>query len=439
MEQFLSGSALGSAGFRASASRNAKTRVPNGRTSPKAAWSNFFRGRRSGPRVSERQRHNVREQRGHILMRCALIAPDIPDYSMEFAKIVAESCDVLLCMPDNVEKACYRNRNPRLELRRFRWPRQRQISNLLFVQGLAKQIRNWKPDIIHITNESNIWLNIIPFIYRTIPIVTTVHDVQFHPGDSSSRRIPLIFIRTLIQMSDAIIVHGARLHSQASRELPIEEKRICVFPHPPLISYSNRARELKMSKPDDGVFRVLFFGRFYEYKGLRYLLEAAPRVHSEIPNVRFIVAGMGDDISTMRAAIENCRFVDVHNHFILQDEAARLFSEADLLVLPYIEGSQSGVLMIAMAFALPVIVTSVGELENVVRSTGMGLVVPPRDALSLATAIIELANNKALRDHLAESGARAAAGPFSRRELSGQIVSIYSKIINEKFNSRKSF
>jgi glycosyltransferase involved in cell wall biosynthesis len=108
-----------------------------------------------------------------------------------------------------------------------------------------------------------------------------------------------------------------------------------------------------------------------------------------------------------------------------------LFVEADLLALPYIEASQSGPLMMAMAFGLPVVATEVGEISSVVRSTRMGLVVPPRDKIALADAITKVALDEGLRRQLSENAKQAMSSDYSREAISSRVLHIYEGLINQ--------
>jgi glycosyltransferase involved in cell wall biosynthesis len=173
------------------------------------------------------------------------------------------------------------------------------------------------------------------------------------------------------------------------------------------------------------LFRVLFFGRIYAYKGLHYLLKAAPLISAAAPQVRFIIAGTGADFGQYRSLIQDGANFDVRNRFIPEEEVAQLFAEADLLALPYIEASQSGVLANAIGFGLPVVATDIGELAAVVRDTGMGLVVPPADSEALAEAISYMARDNRLYKELAANARWAAAHNYSRQTILARTLTAY--------------
>jgi len=75
------------------------------------------------------------------------------------------------------------------------------------------------------------------------------------------------------------------------------------------------------------------------------------------------------------------------NRYVPNEEMDLYFSAADVVVLPYLQATQSGVVQIAFGFEVPVITTNVGGLPETVRDGDLGLVVPPNDEQLLAGAI----------------------------------------------------
>jgi glycosyltransferase involved in cell wall biosynthesis len=135
---------------------------------------------------------------------------------------------------------------------------------------------------------------------------------------------------------------------------------------------------------------MLFFGLVRAYKGLDMLLEAVARLKSEASNRKLIIAGeFYDDVERYRAQIAALGLsedVIIHNRFIGDDEIPIYFSLADLLVLPYRSATQSGVTQIAYHFDVPMIVTNVGGLPEIVRDGVVGYVCEPTPE-SIAAAI----------------------------------------------------
>ena len=212
--------------------------------------------------------------------KVALIAPDMPEYCVEFAELAARSCDVTLFLPDKYFHGYLCRAKSGLEVIQLPWPRQRHfIRNLKLILQLALQIRRRAPDIVHILMSGNVWISLLRLCVGQRPVLTQVHDVHVHPGDESSRRVPACAHSALVRGSDAIITHGEILRSSAIRRWRLAPERSFSFPHPPLNYYLTLASRNGFLRPEDGTIRVLFFGRIYEYKGLRYLVDAAPIVH----------------------------------------------------------------------------------------------------------------------------------------------------------------
>jgi glycosyltransferase involved in cell wall biosynthesis len=94
------------------------------------------------------------------------------------------------------------------------------------------------------------------------------------------------------------------------------------------------------------------------------------------------------DISSARRRARDAG-IDVHWHLrhIPRDEIGVYFAAADVVVLPYLDTSDSGVLELAAAFGRPVVVSRSGGLEEAFARYGYGEVVPPRNPHALAAAI----------------------------------------------------
>lgn len=137
---------------------------------------------------------------------------------------------------------------------------------------------------------------------------------------------------------------------------------------------------------------ILFFGRIDKYKGIEYLCKAMVEVHKRFPKVHLTIAGRGNYAFDYKK-YKDLPYINFINKFIEYDEMADLFTRAHIVVCPYIEATQSGVIMSAFAFKKPVIATNVGGLPEMVNDNITGKLVPPADPISLANAITSLLND----------------------------------------------
>jgi glycosyltransferase involved in cell wall biosynthesis len=136
---------------------------------------------------------------------------------------------------------------------------------------------------------------------------------------------------------------------------------------------------------------VLFFGLVRGYKGLSYLIEAMPKVREKVPAKLLVVGEFYDDPAPYAELVERLGLADavrIENRYVGNEEVEAFFAASDLVVLPYVSATQSGIVQIAIAMSRPVIVTDVGGLPEAVTPERTGFVVPPRDAGALARAIV---------------------------------------------------
>ncbi len=136
---------------------------------------------------------------------------------------------------------------------------------------------------------------------------------------------------------------------------------------------------------------ILFFGFVREYKGLNYLIEAMPKVLEKLKVDLLIVGEFWEDkmkyINLIKQfGVEN--YVYIIDRYVPNEEVNLYFSVADVVVLPYISATQSGIIQIAYGFDIPVITTNVGGLPDVVKDGETGFIVPPEDANALSKAIV---------------------------------------------------
>jgi glycosyltransferase involved in cell wall biosynthesis len=114
--------------------------------------------------------------------------------------------------------------------------------------------------------------------------------------------------------------------------------------------------------------------------------------------------------------------------YVTDAELAACFRRAELVVLPYRDGEQSGVLATALAFGAPIVATDVGGFGEV-AAAGAARLVPPGDAGALGTAITELLADPAARDRLAAAARTLAAGEWSWQRVAERTRALYSSLL----------
>jgi glycosyltransferase involved in cell wall biosynthesis len=171
---------------------------------------------------------------------------------------------------------------------------------------------------------------------------------------------------------------------------------------------------------------VLFFGLLRPYKGVDVLLEAWRRAVRPA-GAQLWVAGMPRmDVTALRAAAGPD--VRLALRFVSGAELAGAFRAADLVVLPYREIDQSGVVFTALAFGCPLLLTAVGGFPEV-AATAAAELVPQGDPDALAAALTTLLADPTRLDAMAAAARAAAAGPYSWDEAARLTLALYEELL----------
>lgn len=364
-------------------------------------------------------------------MKPLLLVSEIEDYTISFANGLASHVPVVLGVPARRYASFAKYFQPGVDLRLLDWPRHSSAKNPAFLLRLTRLIRRERPSIVHLLSNNVLWLNFAAPLWRPIPLLTTVHDVRLHPGDHETNVLPDWATTLIGRQSDGIVVHGESLRAMAVDRFHKPANRVHVLSHPSIQHYTRIAAEAGLTPTANRPFTVLLYGRIMAYKGLTTLLRAERAIGGRIGDLRVVLAGRGDNPWTFRHEMGDPSRYEVRNRWIEDPETAQLFLDSDVVVLPYSEASQSGVLNLAAAFGKPVIVTDVGELRATVEPNRLGLVVPPEDPQALAEAIVTLAER---RDLAAGFGAAARAwanGPNAPEAVGSHALDLYRHIIGE--------
>jgi glycosyltransferase involved in cell wall biosynthesis len=153
-------------------------------------------------------------------------------------------------------------------------------------------------------------------------------------------------------------------------------------------------RELGIA-PDKNT--LLFFGLVRPYKGLKYLIQAMACVAESMDCVLLVA---GEFYEAKEEYLSLVKQLKLQEHIVIRDEYVRnedislYFSSADVVVLPYVTATQSGIVQIAFGLNKPVITTNVGGLPEAVEDGKTGFIVEPESSEQLAQAILKFYEGK---------------------------------------------
>ncbi len=252
---------------------------------------------------------------------------------------------------------------------------------------------------------------------RRPPLVLTAHDVLPREPRAGQLRAQ----RRLYERVDAVVVHSQHGAARLREELRIDPACVHVIPHGAFTHFADAPDPVPLPPELAAVDKpvVLCFGLIRPYKGIDVLLEA----WRGIEDAELWIVGLPKmDLAPLRAAAPpGVRFVP---RFVADAELPAFFRRADLVVLPYREIDQSGVLFTALGFGRPLLLSSVGGFPEV-AATGAAELVPPGDPAALHDMLAGLLADPAARDRIAAAARTAAATTYSWDALAAQHLALY--------------
>ena len=284
---------------------------------------------------------------------------------------------------------------------------------------LALRRRAAAADLLHFQ-----WLSVqaadVHLLPRSRPVVLTAHDVL----PREPRRGQLDAQRRLYERVDAVVVHSEHGRARLRDELRVDPAKLHVISHG-AFSHLTRVPDERPLPPELAAVEkpvVLLFGLMRPYKGIEVALEAwRGTEEAEL----WIVGRPRMDIAPLRAvAPPGVRWVP---RFVADAEMGAYFRRADLVVLPYRQIDQSGVLFTALAFGKPLLLGAVGGFPEV-AATGAAELVPPGDAAALHAAFVRLLADSSARARLAAAARAAAAGPYAWDAIARRTLSLYTEL-----------
>ncbi len=242
--------------------------------------------------------------------------------------------------------------------------------------------------------------------------VTMAHDAEMHPGERN------LLVQTLMDRTvgsaDHVITQSRAVGLRLQDRLQLGATRMT---NVPLGVLADQDPGTPLARLHRRPLRLLFFGRILKYKGLDRLVAAVSRLRAAGAEVHLTIAGAGQacDLAPLAGDVE------LINRWIPEGEIETLFRRADLVVLPYVEASQSGIIPLAYAWGVPVVASPVGGLVEQVHDGETGLIAASHQPEDLAAAISRFITEPGLHERCAR-GARALVDQaLNWRVLAGQL------------------
>ena len=295
----------------------------------------------------------------------------------------------------------------------------------------VQYIERLDPDIIHVDDPDvspRLALGIRTHVWRRrIPIVLSVHDPHPHLGEEHRRKA--IARRLLFPRIARFVLHSGALLEPFVKQHGLDHQQVSVIP----LGIYRFYEAWSSSRDVAGDRRIVFFGRLSEYKGLRVLYEALPSVAERVAGLEVDVAGQpvpGYRLP-LPPALPNGARLRVSPEYLDNGSLATLVQGASLTVCPYIDATQSGVILTSYALGRPVIASAVGGLSEYVREGQSGLLVPPSDGPALSEAIVRALLEDGLLGRLHAGVLALAGGDLEWPSIGRRMTRLYEDVIDE--------
>lgn len=254
---------------------------------------------------------------------------------------------------------------------------------LVTTRQLKKQLKN-KEFILSIQPFVHPWGALINKSINAKHCMGVCHDPNPHSGESLLNR----FFAFVGYSSTNELIVLTRKYADIVRQRfgkPVYIMKLGIF--------SNYSSEKRNSIESENRINFLFFGRIEKYKGIAVLLNSYKILCEKYEDISLTIAGSGD-FSEYNQLVENCNNLSILNRYIRDEEVGNLFEKRNtVLVLPYLDATQSGVVPIAIDFEVPIIASDSGGLREQLDDGKIGLFVKPGSVSSLTEKMKQVIDN----------------------------------------------
>ncbi|MDR7666387.1 glycosyltransferase family 4 protein [Methanosarcina sp. Z-7115] len=251
----------------------------------------------------------------------------------------------------------------------------------------------WTSSVAHMQLLLKIFANLL----HKPKIIVEFHEVvdPFEESILPIRLYSKITGKLLRRNLDAYITHSESDKQLVAERYSIAPEKIHVIPHG-LYDQYGELLDIKAARKNlliNDEFVILSFGLIRKYKGIPYLIRAFEQLPPQIlEKSRLLIVGeVWEDRKELLDQIKTSSFSDritLVDDYVPDEKVNFYFSAADVVVLPYLRASQSGIAHIAMSFGKPVVVSEVGGLKESMASYEGTFFVPPGNVDSIKKAIL---------------------------------------------------
>jgi glycosyltransferase involved in cell wall biosynthesis len=287
--------------------------------------------------------------------------------------------------------------------------------------------------LVHCTMwDATLWGRLAAILARR-PVVVTEHSsdrkMQVSATSGAPRARWISLHNRILQRFTAATVVVAKLQIELLVEEGVPRQSIVHIPNGAPIAELTMAARNGVDRADLGLPEagpvLIHVARLIPLKNQRLTLETAGWLQAEFPDLRVLIVGSGPDRDDLERYADELGVAAV---FLgLRGDVPALMALADLAVLPSLNEAMPMTLIEAMAVGTPVVANAVGEMGEILESTGAGIAVPAHDAEGFRSACLQVLADPALRARLSGAG-RQASRRWDAAEMIDRYAALFERV-----------
>ena len=255
----------------------------------------------------------------------------------------------------------------------------------------ARKIKKYNADLV-------IYNWVTPFLAPVIYLISLFqsreknvlicHNVLPH----ERRWIDVPLSKLVFSRMSHFIVHAEKELEMLKKMIPGARASLGFHPRYSFFTANRSIEDIRSKYDIDGDRKILlYFGYVRPYKGLEYLIQSMSSILESRPVHLFIVGEIWEGKQEYLALIDRLGLnecITVIDEYVPDEEVGNYFEAADLVILPYVSATQSGIAKIAFSFAKPVITTRVGGLIDLPEEYPDCVLIVTKSHQAISTAVV---------------------------------------------------
>ena len=288
-------------------------------------------------------------------------------------------------------------------------------------------------DVIHTHSSVDSWLGGVVGKLSGVPVIRTRH-VSLPVNDFFPNHLLYSYIPQRILTSGNMISNIVKqVRCVDSNRVVSISAGVDLRKFDSEISGKKIRNELKI---ETGQFLVGKVGVIRGWKGHNYFLEAIPLILKKIPNARFVIVGDGPGFKEIKSKVNLARIDNKVDLLGYREDIPEIMAALDVQVLASFAGEGTPqVIPQAFAMKTPVVATKIASIPDLLGQGERGVLIEPKNALSLAEGVLKIMRNSEIANHLVENARSFCLKELTVDKMMDSTIAIYEEVASSPKNS----